>query len=52
MQAGKKRGDLAERRQRRIPGRDMDQLRRDHVAAEVRRGEASRLIWTMVGSGQ
>jgi len=43
--------DPAERRQRRVPGRDVGELRRD-AAAEVQRGGALRPARTIAGAGQ
>ncbi len=43
QQLGQQRRDLAERRQRRIPGRDIGQLWRDSISAEVEDGKARRL---------
>ncbi len=51
-QLGQERGDLAERRQRRIPGRDVGELRCDGTTAEVQGGEAPRLARAMAGADQ
>jgi hypothetical protein len=42
QQLGQECRDLAERRQRRIPGRDVGQFGRQRIAAEVERGNAFR----------